>query len=110
MVELCWLPSLCLSLMPDTTIPYFFLAHCQIIYANLRHDIFGRLYRWDVKQRRIEPILERLDALLGDVISEVGSSELALFCLLQLVSDVDVEERDIFLVDVVSDVALAAVV
>lgn len=43
----------------------------QIVFVNLREDIFTRLYRWHVSEARLAPVLARMNQLLGDIVSQV---------------------------------------
>jgi len=59
----------------------------QIVFVNLREDIFTRLYRWHVSEARLAPVLARMNQLLGDIVSQLESVELQRQVALQLLRD-----------------------
>jgi len=54
----------------------------KIIYHDLRHEIFGELYHWNVREAPLGPVLAKLDGALGDVASQVDDFDLRDMCAL----------------------------
>mmetsp|Transcript_27716 Transcript_27716/g.78388 ORF Transcript_27716/g.78388 Transcript_27716/m.78388 type:complete len:146 (-) Transcript_27716:459-896(-) len=57
---------------------------CQVVFVDLRVNIFGNLYRWDVRQSRMRQVLGRLDDVIYDIVSRVEEDDLQNRCAVHI--------------------------
>mmetsp|Transcript_27718 Transcript_27718/g.78421 ORF Transcript_27718/g.78421 Transcript_27718/m.78421 type:complete len:592 (-) Transcript_27718:459-2234(-) len=56
----------------------------KVVFVDLRVNIFGNLYRWDVRQSRMRQVLGRLDDVIYDIVSRVEEDDLQNRCAVHI--------------------------